>query len=278
MQAFADQGHTVVGVCEVRPSAALIEQAEAMQVCIYAQPGEWLCEADLVVSAVFGHGALAMFQAAQPYLKEACIYVDMTTAVPEAMEQANELAIAQGVAFVDVAITGAVNLGMRKTPLLLAGGKALEVQALYAPLGARVTVVGPQPGNAVRLKLLRSIFTKGLEALSVECLATAEAMGLSEELFNVLKDIDDAPLRQLMESMVQTHIAHSGRRAHEVEEAAQQMQLVGLKSVVLPGIHALFEKSHQAFEEQGFEGGSIEHATHWLRSHVLESNKAKFDH
>ncbi len=275
MQAFVEQGHSLVGLCDLQPNAAAADLAQAAGAQVHAAPGEWLAGADVVVSAVFGTVARSLFEACLPHLRDGVVYVDMTTADPQEMRECGELArrVAQGrvVHFVDVAITGAVNLGGRKTPLLVAGGKAGLVQELFLPLGGSVRVVGRQPGDAAALKLLRSIYTKGTEALAVECLVTAQQMGLREQLHAVLQDIDETPLRTLMESMVRTHIPHSARRRNEVAEARQQMARNGLAPIALPAVEALFAATARAHAARPFTGTSTDEAIDWLGSHVLAS-------
>lgn len=281
MQAFLEQGHSLVGLCDLRPNAAVADAVQAAGAQVHTAPGAWLAEADVVVSAVFGTVARSLFEACLPHLRDlrdladGVVYVDMTTADPQEMRECGELArrVAQGraVHFVDVAITGAVNLGGRKTPLLVAGGKAGFVQELFLPLGGSVRVVGGQPGDAAALKLLRSIYTKGTEALAVECLVTAQQMGLREQLHAVLQDIDETPLRTLMESMVRTHIPHSARRRNEVAEARQQMARNGLAPIASPAVEALFAATARAHAAQPFTGTSTDEAIDWLGSHVLAS-------
>ena len=281
MQAFVEQGHSLVGLCDLQPNAAVADAVQAAGAQVHTAPGAWLAEADVVVSAVFGTVARSLFEACLPHLRDlrdladGVVYVDMTTADPQEMRECGELArrVAQGraVHFVDVAITGAVNLGGRKTPLLVAGGKAGFVQELFLPFGGSVRVVGGQPGDAAALKLLRSIYTKGTEALAVECLVTAQQMGLREQLHAVLQDIDETPLRTLMESMVRTHIPHSARRRNEVAEARQQMARNGLAPIALPAVEALFAATARAHAAQPFTGTSTDDAIDWLGSHVLAS-------
>lgn len=281
MQAFVEQGHSLVGLCDLQPNAAVADAVQAAGAQVYTAPGAWLAEADVVVSAVFGTVARSLFEACLPHLRhlphlrEGVVYVDMTTADPQEMRECGELArrVGQGraVHFVDVAITGAVNLGGRKTPLLVAGGKAGFVQELFLPFGGSVRMVGGQPGDAAALKLLRSIYTKGTEALAVECLVTAQQMGLREQLHAVLQDIDETPLRTLMESMVRTHIPHSARRRNEVAEARQQMARNGLAPIALPAVEALFAATARAHAAQPFTSTSTDDAIDWLGSHVLAS-------
>ena len=275
MHAFVEQGHSLVGLCDLQPSDAVVAAVQAAGAEVYTAPGAWLAGADVVVSAVFGTVARSLFEACLPHLVDGALYVDMTTADPQEMRECAELAQrgthGGAVHFVDVAITGAVNLGGKKTPLLVAGSKAGFVQELFFPFGGSVRVVGDQPGDAASLKLLRSIYTKGTEALAVECLVTAQQMGLREQLYAVLQDIDETPLRTLMESMVRTHIPHSARRRNEVAEAQQQMARYGLTPVVSPAVESLFAATAQAHATQPFTGTSTDEAISWLGSHVLAS-------
>lgn len=275
MHAFVEQGHSLVGLCDLQPSDAVVAAVQAAGAEVYTAPGAWLAGAGVVVSAVFGTVARSLFEACLPHLVDGALYVDMTTADPQEMRECAELAQrgthGGAVHFVDVAITGAVNLGGKKTPLLVAGSKAGFVQELFFPFGGSVRVVGDQPGDAASLKLLRSIYTKGTEALAVECLVTAQQMGLREQLYAVLQDIDETPLRTLMESMVRTHIPHSARRRNEVAEAQQQMARYGLTPVVSPAVESLFAATAQAHATQPFTGTSTDEAIAWLGSHVLAS-------
>ena len=100
---------------------------------------------------------------------------------------------------------------------------------------------------------------------------TAQQMGLREQLYAVLQDIDETPLRTLMESMVRTHIPHSARRRNEVAEAQQQMARYGLMPLVSPAVESLFAATAQAHATRPFTGTSTDEAIAWLGSHVLAS-------
>ncbi len=263
-QALATQGHRIIGFADTRPGAALQTLAETLGASVHAAPGDWMEEAELTLSAVFGTVALEVARQAFAHLPRGGLYADMTTADPDDMRLANDAAQAGGHRFVDVAITGAVNLSGARTPLLCAGQAASEVAALLTACGAPVRTVGARPGDAAALKLLRSIFTKGMEALAVECLVTAERQGLRAELHDVLLDIDQGSLRETMESMVRTHIPHAGRRRNEVVEAQRQMRLAGVEPVVLPSVQRLFERTVQGQADAPYTGSSTADALAWL--------------
>ena len=263
-QALQAQGHTITAFCDSAPSDALHALAGRLGAAIHAAPGEWMEGCELVVSAVFGTAALDLARAAFPHMAPGALYLDMTTAAPDDMRAAGALAGQAGMRFVDVAITGAVNLSGPRTPLLCAGACADEAAALLAACGAPVQVVGAQPGDAAELKLLRSIFTKGLEALAVECLVTAERRGLREALHRVLSDIDQGPLRETLESMVRTHIVHAGRRRNEVVEAQRQMERAGVPPIVLAGVQDRFEHTLRQLQSHPYQGQTTADALAWF--------------
>ena len=263
-EAFAAHGMKVAWIWDSRPTPALYEFAKSIDASVYIEAGSWLSEADMVVSAVFGAVAYEVAESAMRHMRADASFVDMTTADPSDMEKAADRSKKYGVSFVDVAITGAVNLHGAKTPLLCAGEKADEVAEVFRRLGTPVQVVGRKPGDAAALKLLRSIFTKGLEALSIECLLTAEKRGLREQIHEILSDVDKGSLRTLMESMVCTHIEHSARRHKEVIEAQRQMQQVGVLPLVTHSVEQLFARTASRQGVTPYQGKSIESALEWL--------------
>jgi 3-hydroxyisobutyrate dehydrogenase len=123
-QAFAAHGMTVGWVWDTKHSPALHSFAQSIHADVHTAAGPWLAEADLVISAVFGSAAYEVAEQAVQHMRPGARFVDMTTADPSDMERASALFGKHGVAFVDVAITGAVQLRGAKTPLLCAGDKA----------------------------------------------------------------------------------------------------------------------------------------------------------
>src|SRR3546814_10014138 len=111
-------------------------------------------------------------------------------------------------------------------------------------IGAPVRVVGTKAGDAIALKLLRSVFTKGLEALAVECLMAAEHRGLRHQLYDVLSDLDESSIRSFTEAVVTTHVRHAGRRLAEVQEARCQLQNEGVRPWAIDGVEAQIGRAH----------------------------------
>lgn len=246
--AWRAAGHDIHAICELRQDAEMQARAAAHGAALHDAPGPWLAGADLVVSAVFGHAALAVAGQALPHLRHDALYADFTTASATDMRAAADVAARHGIAFADVAIMGAIALLAERTPLLCAGTGAQAVASFARDAGAPAPAIDGQAGDAVRLKLLRSIMTKGMESLTVECLVAAERMGLRDALYEVLADIDRTPLTAFMDSFLRSHVLHAPRRMAEVQEAREQLVEAGLEPLVLDGVERLFARTAQGID------------------------------
>lgn len=242
-QALTGAGYPL-SLCDPRPSAAAMELASGWSLPVQSAIGAWLNDCDWILSCVTGAHALSVVEQCLPHARRGASVCDLTTASPDAKRAAARRAPESGVRYVDIAIMGAISLSLERTPLLAAGDGAQELCALLAPAGGRVQVIeGGAAGDAIALKILRSVFTKGMEALSVELLMAAEKQGVREKLYEQLRDIDETPLRTFIDMLVRTHVVHARRRAHEVHDAAAELAKHGLPSLVLPGVENRFART-----------------------------------
>ncbi|MFD4838572.1 DUF1932 domain-containing protein [Achromobacter sp. NPDC058515] len=268
-RAWTAAGHAIVGIGELRQDSEMTARAQAVGAGLHAEPGSWLAQADVVVSAVYGYNAGEVARHAFPHLRAGAVYADFTTASAADMQAAAAAAAPWPVSFTDVAIMGAIALLAEKTPLLCAGDGSQAVAALGESAGAPVRIIDGKPGDAVRLKLLRSVMTKGMESLAVECMVAAERMGLRASLYEVLADIDRTPLTAFMDSFVRSHVLHAPRRLAEVREARDQLHEAGLEPLVLNGVEQLFNRTTQGIHAARAGGqaeapDSVEARLAWL--------------
>lgn len=256
-----------LSLCEARPSQAALDFASSRGLHLHTSPGDWLETATWTLSCVTGSQALAVIEQVSPLLGKNASIADFTTASPETKRRAAELAKQSSLRYVDTAIMGAISLNWERTPLLLSGDGANELQTLLEKAGGRVRVIKDgAAGDAISLKILRSVFTKGMEALSVELLMSAEKQGVREKLYEQLSDIDETPLRDFLNMLVRTHVIHAGRRAHEVHDAQQELSSQHLPSLVLPGVELRFRETAKHLEQRplGTQDPTVEQAIEWL--------------
>lgn len=202
---------------------------------------------DIVLICVPGNVLPTVIAELLPTLNVGTCLLDLSTASPSDKEVAAEKAIQQKTAYLDAAITGAVALTGAKTPLLVAGTADKRVEHLLSRLEIPTTHLDASaPGDAVKVKLLRSVITKGIEALAVEMLPVARRHGVLPQLFSVFDDIDRRPFADLVKSMVITHGTQAERRYSEMIEASEQIEDVGADATLTRAVTERFRTSRDA--------------------------------
>jgi 3-hydroxyisobutyrate dehydrogenase-like beta-hydroxyacid dehydrogenase len=187
-----------------------------------------LCErADLIIAVTQGSAALPALRSVRRYLQPGHIYVDASTAAVKAMEQAGRLL--QGRAeFVDAAIMGTVPLNGIKVITVASGAGAERFQTLLAPYGMNIHVVSDKPGAASAMKLIRSVFMKGVAGLLLESLEAAQRYGLMEAVAaDIAGSIDERPFEQIIKRFVCGTAVHAERRVHEMSESLALLRSLG---------------------------------------------------
>jgi 3-hydroxyisobutyrate dehydrogenase-like beta-hydroxyacid dehydrogenase len=162
-------------------SAQTRERAEKFNL-IDAHTLEILCQTCSVIACVCPpHAAEAVAERvlAQGY---AGLYVDANAISPQRAIQIGERLAAAGVAFVDGGIIGGPAWEPGQTWLYLSGERADEVADCFSAGPLETSVIGETIGKASALKMSYAAWTKGSTALLCAILATAEALGVWEEL------------------------------------------------------------------------------------------------
>ena len=151
------------------------------------------------------------------------LYADLNTASPQLKR---ELAAVLPVQFADVALVGVVPSSGLATPALASGAGAERFAELFQPLGMPVDVVGLHPGDAAGLKLLRSVFMKGMAAAAIESLEAARAAGVEGRVRADLAAVIGEPL---LERLLSGSRLHAVRRVEEMRAAAAYLEELGVE-------------------------------------------------
>lgn len=190
-------------------------------------------EAAAVVAAVPAGAALKVAAAAAPHLRPGALYVDPSPLRPADKAAAAALVAAEGGRYADAAVLGTVAVDGAAVPTLVAGPGAEAWRALAAPLGLNVTVLPGPPGQAARVKLLRSVYMKGRDALLIEMLLAARAHGLERTVAQSIGGAGErVPFPQLADRVVRALALHAERRADELAAAAELLREAGVEPIV----------------------------------------------
>ncbi|KQY08957.1 hypothetical protein ASD37_00185 [Mycobacterium sp. Root135] len=256
----------VVSLADPFPSGAAQSWAAVQGIDIAGQPAAAAEGTEIVLMCVPGAALTDSALAVQGSATAGAVIVDLTTADPESKAQSARAAVAAGLRYVDAAITGAVGLTGARTPLLVAGPRYADVDALFAAVGAPVQYLpDSQPGDAVRVKLLRSVVTKGIEALAVEVLPAARRFGLLDQLFAAMGDIDERPFTELLTAMVSSHPAQAKRRCVETTSAADQLEAGGYPATLTEHVGRAFAHTAALVADVGVpEAATFSATLDWL--------------
>lgn len=189
-------------------------------------PTDAVAGADLVLSLTTAEHAVDAAKAVVPSLTAGQVYADLNTAAPARKREVAALVEPSGAGFADVALLGPVPARGVGTPAIASGSGAERFALLLRPLGMPVEVVGGDPGDAAGLKLLRSVFMKGLAASVVESVEGARLRGADTWLRREIADVLGEPL---LERLLAGTVTHAGRRRDEMEAAAAYLEELGVE-------------------------------------------------
>jgi 3-hydroxyisobutyrate dehydrogenase-like beta-hydroxyacid dehydrogenase len=188
-----------------------------------------------------GDNAAEAAEAAGPMLKPGAHYLDLCT-ITGRMSDADRAFIEAGKGrYIDVAVMGGFFKQGMKAPMLVAGADVEPIVAWMNINGFEAKALGSKPGSASAVKMVRSVLVKGVEALGVEALVTAQRQGILEEVLACLADADQMPFRDFIAMLVQTHIVHAGRRWEEMGLVAQTLRETGVEPLMTEAI----ERNHR---------------------------------
>uniref|UniRef100_UPI0037845215 DUF1932 domain-containing protein n=1 Tax=Pseudolysinimonas sp. TaxID=2680009 RepID=UPI0037845215 len=200
-----------------------------------ASIGDAVDGADLVLSLVGAAAADAVLVDALPRMSASAAFADLNTGAPAQKRALAARAVDAGIPFADVAVMAPVPRSGIETELFASGDGAGAAADALAGFGLPIRVVGADAGDAAGLKLVRSVFMKGLAALVFESLAAAEQIGATAEaraqIAAELGPEGDALVQRLLDGTRQ----HAARREHEMRDTRDFLDALGTPAWMTEG-------------------------------------------
>lgn len=208
-------------------------RAKDAGVTLLASIEEVVAQSTVVFCAVQAQYAKDAAEKALRAMRPEVLYADVTTAKPSQKESIAEGFSAKGFTYVDAAMLGSLPVNKHKVPMLCSGKGAEELIAAMKPYGMDMEFMRGPAGAASRLKLIRSSYTKGTEALATETMLLAHKLGLVNEVLESLNASSGKPTpAEAMIRQVRSSLIHAERRAHEVEDSVSLMEECGIEPIV----------------------------------------------
>ncbi|WP_053365772.1 NAD(P)-binding domain-containing protein [Bacillus sp. FJAT-27245] len=196
-----------------------------------ADAKEVLNRSEIVFVAVPANNALEVAQTVKNDLTPNTIYVDVTASTPKTKIEISTLITSVGCLFVDVAMLGSLPVYKHKVPIILSGSGANQFTDKMKKYGMDLVNVGKEPGTASAVKLIRSIFMKGVSALYIELLEAAYTYKVEDiVLKSVSKTMDAFNFEQTLNRLVTGNAIHAERRAIELNGSIEMLSEMELDS------------------------------------------------
>ena len=174
--------------------------------------------ADVLFAAVPSSFTMDVCNEIKEYLRPNQVYVDVSASTPVTKTAIWEAIKDTGILFADAAMLGSLPKDKHKVPITASGNGAAKFYELMTPYGMKITLAGEKAGSASAIKLVRSIYMKGIAGLMIEMLQAADAYDVTEEVVaSISKSMDDIPFTSHLNRLVTGTALHCTRRAAELK-------------------------------------------------------------
>ena len=205
---------------------------------------ELIAGRNLIISTVTTDVALEVAKACSGHLTSAHTFIDMNSTSPNAKQRISEAVGKSGARFVEGAILGAIGATGASTKVLLGGQNAQELSELLNRFGLNTRKFSEEVGKASTFKMIRSVFSKGAEALLIEMLAAGRKAGIDDQLWDdIVGFMESKPFGKIASNWLETHGPACERRYFEMRQVCQTMEEMGLAPVMSCATEQVFKKS-----------------------------------
>lgn len=219
-------------------ASKLADKRAALGAVRMENEGDVAANADIIFMALPSNCAVNCVINAAKGIRPGVIFVDASTATAADKRRESEIILDKGAHFVDGAMLGALPLKKHKVPMTITGEGCRQMMDLMAPYHMNLDYQGEEPGKATSIKFVRSVFTKGMQALAIETVRTAQHFGVEELVIASIKDTLAADIDYNLARWLGSPIQHAKRRSHEMANAIDAMKADGLPTTMAEAVKA----------------------------------------
>lgn len=227
-----------------RPETAALMQKtiedDGSQACSLT---EVVAGSDYVLSLVTPQSCSGIADCVSRSLNGRQVFVDLTSTSPAVKRMVGATVTNSGAQFVEGVILGVVSSS--SSPVILLGGPAGESAAMiFRQYGLAARFCSPEIGRASAFKMLRSIFSKGIEAVLVETLVAARRAGLMNEIWEEIQTtLAAGKVEATFQTWIRSHARSAQRRCYEMQEVSQFLEDMGIPPVLPRASGQVFARS-----------------------------------
>jgi len=207
----------------------ILERGKDAGVTFTASLEELMQECNVIVAAVPSRFNRDLALSVLPFMKPEILYVDLSSSAPSLKEEMAEKFIEKGCKYVDGVILEGPPAKLHKVLMYLSGQGAEDWVELTKPYNTRCELLEGPAGYAAKVKIVRSAFMKGFEALCIESLLFARKCKIEQRIMDSLSTVfNNEAFESIVTRMICTNTVHSKRRALEAEDSIALMNAEGI--------------------------------------------------
>ena len=218
-------------------------RAKEANVELLDAPKEVVSQGDVIIAAVPPNYTLDACKSVADYLKPGQIYADVSASTPNTKKKIWDILEHKGILFADAAMLGSLPLDKHKVPISVSGSGAQAFFEALSPMGMQITVINERAGDASAIKLIRSIFMKGIAALMVETTQAGMHYGVAEQVVaSIGKSLDGIPFEEHFTFQIVGSAIHAKRRGSEVAGSVEMCGEAGVPHDLSDGTVLCFKR------------------------------------
>lgn len=228
---------------------------------------EVLAGADVVLSMVTTEMAQDVAKQSRRHLRTEQVYVDLSSTAPSIEKDIADAFSRTDAIFVEGAILGAVAATGAKTRILLGGYNAGPTADLLNRYGLNCEPYREEIGAASSFKMLRSVFSKGVEAVLIETLLAAERGGVRGDIWSeICGTFETVTFEKMARTWITSHAVACKRRRDEMFQVEDVVRNLGLNPIMSSAAREIFERSTDKGLDGAFDEpvGDVDTVIAWL--------------
>jgi 3-hydroxyisobutyrate dehydrogenase and related beta-hydroxyacid dehydrogenases len=206
------------------------KHAESAKVTLLESAEALAEKCEIILSVVPGAFALDAAKSVVGKLAPGKVLVDLSTSLPSVKKEIDQLVKEKGANFADGALMASLVQAHYKVPVLLAGSGSDQVIDALKPYGMVMTKISDNAGDAIAVKLVRSIYMKGIAALGAEMLEAANILKVDRLVLDSISGtMNGKPFEEMNNLLVIASAWHGARQVHEMEDVTKLLQDIGVE-------------------------------------------------
>lgn len=227
-----------------KESGGLRDRAEEIGVELVNSTKQLCQRSTYIFSFVPPSEALQVATETSQYLEQGMTFVDFNSTSPIKKREGSKSITKKGATFIDAAIMASVKAYQHTVPILASGKQVAQFIDDFKDYGMNIQPIKGEVGNAITIKMIRSTFMKGLEALLVETLLAAKAYNVEKPVLeSISESIDKKPFKELLNILVISNSIHAHRKAGEMEFVLETLKSQNTISIMSSATKSLLEWS-----------------------------------